>query len=127
MEKKDKNDIVPEEKPQEQPADTQQPLEAKLPDDIVIDDEETVATAEDLANFMKDRRKAHQEKKNIERENPEVEEYHTEESQLDPYLEPDPDIPWVKYDEAVRWVSSIRKPEDLDAIVSGNARRLLGI
>ena len=75
--------------------------ENKLPDDIVIDDEETVATAEDVANFMKNRRKAQQEKKNIERENPEVEEYHSEESQLDPYLEPEPDIPWVKYEEPV--------------------------
>ncbi|MBR1766178.1 MAG: hypothetical protein IJ745_03945 [Bacteroidales bacterium] len=76
-----------------------QTADPTLPADIVIDDEETVATAEDLANFMKDRRKAQQEKKNIEKENPEVEEYHSEESQLDPYLEPDPDIPWVKYDE----------------------------
>ena len=37
------------------------------------------------------------------------------------------DFPWVKYDEAIRWVTSIRKPEDLDAIFSGNAKRLLGI
>lgn len=37
------------------------------------------------------------------------------------------DFPWVKYDEAVRWVTSIRKSEDLDAIFSGNARRLLGM
>ena len=35
----------------------------------------------------------------MERENPEVEEYHSEESQLDAYLEPDPEVPWVKYDE----------------------------
>lgn len=37
------------------------------------------------------------------------------------------DFPWVKYDEALRWVKSIRKEEDLDAIFSGNARRLLGL
>lgn len=95
MESKDKQDIVANEKEQELP------VENKLPDDLVIDDEETVASAEDLANFMKDRRKAHQEKKTIERENPEVEEYHSEESQLDPYLDPDPEIPWVKYEEPV--------------------------
>lgn len=72
----------------------------KLPADIVIDEEETVASAEDVANFIRDRRKAQQEKKkSYERENPEVEEYRSEESQLDPYLEPDPDIPWVKYEE----------------------------
>ena len=95
MENKDKQDLVPEEKIEEQPQNS------KLPEDLVIDDVETVATAEDVANFMKDRRKSNHEKKNIERENPEVEEYHTEESQLDPYLEPDPDIPWVKYEEPV--------------------------
>lgn len=95
MEKKDNQDTIPEKNIPEQPVDNQ------LPADIVIDDEETVATAEDVANFMKDRRKAQQEKKNIERENPEVEEYHSEESQLDPYMDPDPDIPWVKYEEPV--------------------------
>lgn len=95
MEKKDNQDTIPEKNIPEQPVDNQ------LPTDIVIDDEETVATAEDVANFMKDRRKAQQEKKNIERENPEVEEYHSEESQLDPYMDPDPDIPWVKYEEPV--------------------------
>ena len=95
MEKKDNQDTIPEKNIPEQPVDNQ------LPADIVIDDEETVATAEDVANFMKDRRKAQQEKKNIERENPEVEEYHSEESQLDPYLEPEPDIPWVKYEEPI--------------------------
>lgn len=94
-EKKDKKEIIPDE------ADLPKTGEIKLPDDIVIDEEETVATAEDVANFMKARRKEHQEKKNIERENPEVEEYHSEESQLDPYLEPEPDIPWVKYEEPI--------------------------
>jgi len=37
------------------------------------------------------------------------------------------DFPWVKYSEAVRWVKSIRAPEDWDAVFSGNARRLLGL
>lgn len=63
--------------------------------------DDNIATAEDIANFMKDRRRAKQEKKMVERENPEVEEYHSEESQLDPYLDPDPEIPWVKYEEPV--------------------------
>ena len=49
---------------------------------------------------MRERRKAREEKKqHVERENPEVEEYLSEESALDPYLDPDPDIPWAKYDE----------------------------
>lgn len=94
-ENKDRKEIIPEED------NIPQTEEIKLPADVVLDEEETVATAEDVANFMKDRRKAHQEKKRVERENPEVEEYHSEESQLDPYLEPDPDIPWVKYEEPV--------------------------
>ena len=68
----------------------------------VLDSEETVASAEDIAAFMRERRKAREEKKvQVERENPEVEEYHAEESQIDPYLDPDPDIPWVKYEEPV--------------------------
>jgi cell fate regulator YaaT (PSP1 superfamily) len=103
--KKDTKEIIDDEK-------NVKPAENVLPDDIVIDEEETVATAEDVANFMKNRRKAQQEKKSIERENPEVEEYHSEESQLDPYLEPDPDIPWVKYEEPVYLSRGCRcKPE----------------
>ncbi len=67
-----------------------------------LDSEETVATAEDIEAFMRERRKAREEKKtHVERENPEVEEYLSEENALDPYLDPDPTIPWVKYDEPV--------------------------
>ena len=74
----------------------------KMPQEPVLDSEETVASAEDIEAFMRERRKARETKKaTVERENPEVEEYHSEESALDPYLEPDPDIPWVKYDEPV--------------------------
>ena len=72
------------------------------PADPIPDDVEEVASAEDIAAFMRERRKAREEKKGtVERENPEVEEYHSEESSLDPYLEPDPEIPWVKYTEPV--------------------------
>ena len=76
------------------------------------DDVEEVATAEDIEAFMRERRKAREEKKaNTDRENAEgarpdgsnplEEEYHSEESALDPYLDPDPEIPWVKYEEPV--------------------------
>ncbi len=66
-----------------------------LPDDV-----EEVASKEDIEAFMRERRKARAEKTvQVERENPEVEEYHSEESALDPYLDPDPEIPWVKYEE----------------------------
>lgn len=72
------------------------------PQEPVLDSEETVASAEDIAAFMRERRKAREEKKReVERENPEVEEYRSEESALDPYLDPDPAIPWVKYEEPV--------------------------
>lgn len=85
----------------EEHKDKEKELEQK-PQQTVLDSEETVASAEDIAAFMRERRKAREEKKmQVERENPEVEEYHSEESQLDPYLEPDPDIPWVKYEEPV--------------------------
>lgn len=68
----------------------------------VPDDVEEVASQEDIEAFMRERRKAREDKKHtVERENPEVEEYHSEESALDPYLDPDPEIPWVKYDEPV--------------------------
>ena len=74
----------------------------KKPQELVLDSEETVASAEDIEAFMRERRKARENKKaTVERENPEVEEYHSEESALDPYMEPDPEIPWVKYDEPI--------------------------
>ncbi len=67
-----------------------------------LDTEETVASKEDIEAFMRERRKAREEKKAVvERENPEVEEYLSEESAIDPYLDPDPEIPWVKYQEPV--------------------------
>ena len=69
-------------------------------EELVIDDVETVATAEDVEAFMRERRRAREEKKQrVERENPEVEEYLAGENSLDPYLDPDPQIPWVKYEE----------------------------
>lgn len=37
------------------------------------------------------------------------------------------DFPWAVYSEAVRWVRAFRRPEDHEAVFSGNARRLLGL
>jgi len=37
------------------------------------------------------------------------------------------DFPWAHYPEAMRWVESVREPEDLPAIFGGNACRLLSI
>lgn len=36
------------------------------------------------------------------------------------------DFPWVHYPEAIRWVKSVRDPDDWEALFDGNARRLLG-
>ena len=37
------------------------------------------------------------------------------------------DFLWVHYPEALRWVRSVRAPEDLPALLGGNAARLLGL
>ena len=85
----------------EENKDKEKELEQK-PVSPAPDDVEEVASAEDIEAFMRERRKAREEKKpTVERENPEVEEYHSEENALDPYLDPDPEIPWVKYEEPV--------------------------
>ena len=68
---------------------------------VTPNDVEEVATAEDIEAFMQSHRKKSNEKQRVEKENPEVEEYRSEENQLDPYLDPDPEIPWVKYEEPV--------------------------
>ncbi|MBR1799362.1 MAG: hypothetical protein IJ761_05630 [Bacteroidales bacterium] len=62
-------------------------------------DVEEVATAEDLEAFMKDRRRSREKKMVQEADTSVAEEYQKEENQINPYLDPDPDIPWVKYDE----------------------------
>ncbi len=37
------------------------------------------------------------------------------------------DFPWTHYPEELAWVKRVRAPEDLDAVLGGNAQRLLGI
>ena len=37
------------------------------------------------------------------------------------------DWPWTHYPEELAWVKSVRAPEDWDAVLGGNAARLLGI
>ena len=94
----DKKDIIPDEPAAAASSidTTPRPTADSIPDDV-----EEAATAEDLEAFMRDRRKARMEKQREEKPNPEVEEYMSEENQIDPYLEPDPDIPWPKYEENV--------------------------
>lgn len=37
------------------------------------------------------------------------------------------DFPWTHYPESLAWVKSVRAPEDLPALLGGNAARLLGL
>jgi len=65
------------------------------------DDEDYIATAEDLEIFMKERREREKQKKEKYEDKVDVfGEYQAPpESTIDPYLDPDPEIPWVKYEE----------------------------
>ena len=82
------------------------------PADQIPDNVEEVASAADIEAFMRERRKARMEKQREEKPNPEVEEYLNEENQIDPYLDPDPDIPWPKYEEHIFLSRGCRrKPE----------------
>ena len=97
MEDKENKDTI---ETRQSTPDNQDQQQDERPADIPLDSEETVATKEDVEAFMRERRKARAEKKTVvEKENPEVEEYLSEENQIDPYLDPDPEIPWVKYEE----------------------------
>ncbi len=96
MEENKKERIIEDKKELDTAKPTEQPTE-QIPDDV-----EEAATAEDVEAFMRERRQRREEaKKNVtvEQENPEVAEYLSEENSIDPYLEPDPEIPWVKYEE----------------------------
>ncbi len=80
--------------------------------DPIPDNVEEAATAADIEAFMRERRKARLEKQREEKPNPEVEVYMNEENLTDPYLDPDPDIPWPKYEEHIFLSRGCRrKPE----------------
>ena len=66
-----------------------------------LEDDDNVATAEDMEAFIRDRRAKEKEKrKDVEEEKTDVfGEYSAPENSIDPYLEPDPTLPWVKYEE----------------------------
>ena len=65
------------------------------------DDEDYIATPEDLEIFMKERREREKQKQAKHEDKVDVfGEYQAPpESTIDPYLDPDPQVPWVKYDE----------------------------
>ena len=74
-----------------------QPEEAKY----AADDDESAATAEEMEAFIRDRREKEREKKQNEKKDQTdvFGEYAAPENSIDPYLEPDPTLPRVKYDE----------------------------
>ena len=64
-------------------------------------DDDNVATAEDLEAFIRDRREKDRGKLKEDKEDrmDVFGEYAAPENSIDPYLEPDPTLPWVKYEE----------------------------
>ena len=67
-----------------------------------VDDD--AATAEEMEAFIRDRREREKKEKKEYDQDEEVDtfgEHIAPENSIDPYLEPDPTLPWVKYDESV--------------------------
>ncbi len=81
--------------------DTPIPEPTNLPMDSAEDD--NVATAEEMEAFIRDRRVKEKERKLEEKEDKTdvFGEYAAPENSIDPYLEPDPTLPWVKYEESL--------------------------
>ena len=80
-----------------------EPVVASTPND---EDEDYVATAEEMEAFIQSRREKHQAEKSGGRGVSDYEDpsevpidYEASDSAMDPYLEPDPTLPKVKYDE----------------------------
>ena len=101
-----------------------EPADEQLQDGAMADDVEEAASAEDIEAFVRERKKARAEKKeHVERENPEVEEYLSGESQLNAYLDPDPEVPWVKYEEPKFLTRGCRKCPKCYVPVSASERQ----
>ena len=64
---------------------------------ISEDEDDNVASAEEMAAFIKDRRSKTEHRKAKEEERDVFGEFSAPESSIDPYLEPDPKLPWVKH------------------------------
>lgn len=68
------------------------------------EEDDDVATAEDVAAFIRDRREREKKEKKERAKDEDVDifgEHMAPENSIDPYLEPDPTLPWVKYEESV--------------------------
>ncbi|MBQ6068781.1 MAG: hypothetical protein IJK84_04690 [Bacteroidales bacterium] len=64
-------------------------------------EDDDVATAEEMEAFIRDRREKERERRQEDKEDrmDVFGEYAAPENSIDPYLEPDPTLPWVKYEE----------------------------
>ena len=98
---KDLEKTQPEETPKQQdmPKQKAAPVEPS-PD---MGDDDNVATAEEMEAFIRDRREKEREKKE-KREDDKTDvfgEFVAPENSIDPYLDPDPTLPWVKYNESI--------------------------
>ena len=74
----------------------------KSVEETEVDD--NVATAEEMEAFIRDRREREKNERKERHGEDEVDvfgEYMAPENSIDPYLEPDPTLPWVKYEESV--------------------------
>lgn len=68
------------------------------------DTDEDAATAEEMEAFIRDRREREKKERKERNNDEEVDifgEHMAPENSIDPYLEPDPTLPWVKYEESV--------------------------
>ncbi|MBO7488809.1 MAG: hypothetical protein J6T88_00875 [Bacteroidales bacterium] len=85
--------------------DNQQPVEPKIPIEPIDEDDDNIATPEDLEAFIKSRRERRQTSKQKAYSDNEDDEppmdYEANENAMDPYLEPDPTLPKVEYKESL--------------------------
>ncbi len=91
----------PEEKQKQQNISEQEVASVELATDMSDDD--NVATAEEMEAFIRDRREKERDKKE-KKSNDKTDvfgEFVAPENSIDPYLDPDPTLPWVKYDESI--------------------------
>ena len=98
-----------EENPNQQDMPEQQAATTVPVDDMGDDD--NVATAEEMEAFIRDRREKEREKKE-KKDDDKTDvfgEFVAPENSIDPYLDPDPTLPWVKYDESIFLSRGCRK------------------
>ena len=100
---KEQKELEKEQQPQT-PEET--PKQQNMPEGAAADidnGDDDVATAEEMEAFIRDRREKEREKKEKQTDDKTdvFGEFVAPENSIDPYLDPDPTLPWVKYDESI--------------------------